>query len=46
MRKSKILLPIDQNGEPNWQFMEDYIKQQQRVQYKKIIDYYKKCQEE
>lgn len=46
LSESKILLPIDEKGEPNWQFMEDYIKQQQRVQYKKIIDYYKKCQEE
>lgn len=26
MEKSKINLPIDSNGNPDWQFMEDYIK--------------------
>lgn len=26
MNKSKIKLPIDTNGNPDWQFMEDYIK--------------------
>lgn len=26
MEKSKILLPIDDKGNPNWSFMEDYIK--------------------
>lgn len=26
MRKSKIKLPTDANGNPDWQFMEDYIK--------------------
>ncbi len=26
LRFTKIKLPVDKNGEPNWQFMEDYIK--------------------
>lgn len=26
MKKSKIKLPVDHNGQPDWQFMEDYIK--------------------
>ncbi|MCB5288328.1 MAG: restriction endonuclease subunit S [Candidatus Cloacimonetes bacterium] len=26
MKKSRIKLPVDSNGNPDWQFMEDYIK--------------------
>lgn len=26
MKESKIKLPVDKNGSPDWQFMEDYIK--------------------
>ena len=37
---SKILLPIDSNGNPNWQFMEDYIKQEMKVQSSKVVSYY------
>ena len=36
----KLKLPIDFQGQPNWQFMEDYIKQEQKQQAQKIIDYY------
>ena len=35
-----ILLPIDDNGKPNWQFMEDYIKQEMKVQSSKVASYY------
>ena len=35
-----ILLPIDDNGNPNWQFMEDYIKQEMKVQSRKVVSYY------
>lgn len=35
-----IMLPIDKNGEPNWQFMEDYIKQEQKIIAQKLINYY------
>ena len=36
----QILLPIDSKGNPNWQFMEDYIKQEMKAQSQKIITYY------
>lgn len=35
-----VILPMDSQGQPNWQFMEDYIKQEQKQQAQKIIDYY------
>jgi len=40
LRRTEILLPIDSESNPNWQFMEDYIKQEQRVYAKKIIEYF------
>ena len=40
--KNKLMLPIDSQGQPNWQFMEDYIKQEQKQQAQKIIDYYER----
>lgn len=42
MRKSKLMLPVDSQGQLNWQFMEDYIKQEQKQQAQKIIDYYER----
>lgn len=38
--KNKLMLPVNSQGQPNWQFMEDYIKQEQKQQAQKIIDYY------
>lgn len=35
-----ILLPCTSENEPNWQFMEDYIKQEQKDIAQKVIDYY------
>ena len=40
MRSSKIMLPIDSNSAPNWKFMEDYIKQEMKVQSRKVASYY------
>ncbi|MFR7871504.1 MAG: restriction endonuclease subunit S, partial [Fenollaria timonensis] len=40
LKKTKILLPIDKNGKANWQFMEDYIKQEQKAIAQKVINYY------
>ncbi|QEJ95225.1 restriction endonuclease [Treponema phagedenis] len=40
IRQQIIKIPVDQNGEPNWQFMEDYIKQEQKIIAQKVIDYY------
>lgn len=39
LKRTKIVLPID-DGNPNWQFMEDYIKQEMKIQAKKVYDYY------
>ena len=40
LKNGTILLPIDNNGNLNWQFMEDYIKQEMKEQSQKIINYY------
>lgn len=37
----KIMLPIDENYKPNWQFMEEYIKERENKQRKDLIEYYK-----
>lgn len=41
LNRTKILLPVDSSGNPNWKFMEDYIKQEQKAQGQKIVIYYK-----
>lgn len=41
LSRDKILLPIDEKGEPNWEFMENYIKQIMNRQKSQIINYYK-----
>lgn len=40
IRKSKVFLPMNEKKEPNWQFMEDYIKQEQREIAEKVVSYY------
>ena len=40
MRSSKFMLPIDSNSNPNWKFMEAYIKQEIKEQSQKVINYY------
>ena len=40
INKQKISLPIDNLNNPNWKFMEDYIKQEQRDIAQKIVSYY------
>lgn len=35
-----ILLPIAKNKEPDWEFMEDYIKQEQKEIAQKVISYF------
>lgn len=39
LKNETLQLPVDSYGKPHWQFMEDYIKQEQKVQVQKIIDY-------
>lgn len=41
LSRDKILLPIGEKGEPNWVFMENYIKQMMNRQKSQIINYYK-----
>ncbi len=38
--RQKIMLPIDSKGNPNWQFMEDYVKQEMKEQSQKVVSYY------
>lgn len=38
--KEKILLPIDTHNEPNWLFMENFIKQEERKLVVKLITHY------
>ena len=40
LKNTKITMPVDKSGNPNWQFMEDYIKQEQKDIAQKVIDYY------
>jgi hypothetical protein len=40
LNRTRILLPIDNKGNLNWQFMEDYIKQEQNKIAQEVIDYY------
>lgn len=39
LKRTRIILPIDSKGNPNWQFMEDYIKQEMKVQREKVFNY-------
>ena len=40
VKRNLILVPKDKFGNPNWQFMEDYIKQEQREIAQKVVSYY------
>lgn len=42
LRKTPIYLPVNNQGLPDWQFMEDYIKQEIKNQREHIISYYEK----
>ena len=42
LNRTRLILPINSQGQPNWQFMEDYIKQEQKQQAQKVIDYYER----
>ena len=41
MRKSRLLLPVDKKGNPNWHFMEGYIKERENKKRQDLKDYYK-----
>ena len=40
LKRTRIVLPIDSYGNPNWKFMEDYIKQEMKKQSQRVITYY------
>ena len=40
LRKDKVFLPIDSKGQPNWEFMEDYMRQIEKEKIQKAIKYY------
>lgn len=40
MKDRFVMLPIDAHGDPNWNFMEEYIKQEQKQAAQQVIDYY------
>ena len=40
LKRTRIILPINSKGNPNWQFMEDYIKHEMKKQCQKVITYY------
>ena len=39
--RTKIMLPIDKQGNPNWHFMEEYIKERENKQRNDLKEYYK-----
>ena len=40
LRKDKVFLPINSEGQPHWEFMENYMKQIEEKQIQKFISYY------
>lgn len=40
MAKQKVLLPINEAGSPDWQFMEDFMRQKEQAEIAKIKKYY------
>ena len=39
IKRKKLLLPIDESGNPNWIYMENFIKNIEQIQIKKILKY-------
>jgi len=42
LKKEKIVLPVTRSNEPDWRFMEDFIKKEMKIQTKKIVEHYEK----
>lgn len=42
LMKIKIMLPVDKNGNPDWHFMEEYIKERENKKINDLKEYYKK----
>ena len=39
LRRSKIQLPVNEASEPDFEYMENYIKEIEAAKYKKYLDY-------
>lgn len=39
MKKLQVMLPIDAAGEPDWQFMEDYVREREAVQIEQCREF-------
>ncbi|MFK5154829.1 restriction endonuclease subunit S [Glaesserella parasuis] len=42
IQREKILLPVNEEGLPDWQFMEDFMKQIEQDKITVVLNYYKK----
>ena len=42
LKRSKILLPVNNDGNPDWDFMEKYINERNQLQLIKYVEYIKK----
>lgn len=40
LNRTKIMLPENADGQPDWQFMEDFIKQKEQKQKADLLEYY------
>ncbi|MDO9940766.1 restriction endonuclease subunit S [Glaesserella parasuis] len=40
LNRTRIMLPENANGQPDWQFMEDFIKQKEEKQKSNLLEYY------
>lgn len=41
LNRTKVMLPIDDNNNPNWHFMKEYIKERENKQRSDLKEYYK-----
>lgn len=42
LSNDKIKIPIDKQGNPNWEFMDNYIKERKQKQIKQLLNYFTK----
>lgn len=42
IQREKILLPVNEEGLPDWQFMENFMKQIEQDKITVVLNYYKK----
>lgn len=42
MKRQKIMLPVDKNGKPDYQYMKEYTQIQEIIEQYKILEFYKR----